>query len=61
MRFERTNSKVLVIESDPLFDGIEERVSAVSKPSTNLMNAVPFTPPPSTKPLKILSFKMLPY
>ncbi len=29
--------------------------------STNLMNAVPFTPPPSTKPLKILSFKMLPY
>jgi hypothetical protein len=29
--------------------------------STNLMNAVPFTPPPSTKPLKVLSFRVLPY
>ena len=29
--------------------------------STNLIAAIPFTPPPSTKPLKILSFRMLPY
>jgi hypothetical protein len=29
--------------------------------STNLMNAIPFTPPPSTLPLKVLSFRVLPY
>jgi len=29
--------------------------------STNLMSAVPFTPPPTTKPLKVLSFRILPY
>jgi hypothetical protein len=29
--------------------------------STNLMNAIPFNPPPSTKPLKILSLRVLPY
>src|SRR5205807_2044441 len=29
--------------------------------STDLMTAVPFTPPPSTKPLKVLSFHVLPY
>jgi hypothetical protein len=29
--------------------------------STNLITAIPFTPPPSTKPLKIVSFRMLPY
>ena len=29
--------------------------------STNLMTAVPWTPPPSTKPLKVLSFRILPY
>jgi hypothetical protein len=28
---------------------------------TDLMAAVPFTPPPSTKPLKILSVRILPY
>lgn len=29
--------------------------------ATNLMAAVPFTPPPSTKPLKVLSLRILPY
>jgi hypothetical protein len=29
--------------------------------STNLMNAIPFTPPASARPLKILSTKTLPY
>lgn len=29
--------------------------------ATDLMNAVPWTPPPSTKPLKILSTRILPY
>jgi hypothetical protein len=29
--------------------------------TTNLMEAVPFTPPPSTLPLKILSLRILPY
>jgi hypothetical protein len=29
--------------------------------STNLMNAVPWNPPPSAKPLKVLSFRTLPY
>jgi hypothetical protein len=29
--------------------------------STNLMYTVPFSPPPSTKALKVLSFRMLPY
>jgi hypothetical protein len=29
--------------------------------STNLMYNIPFTPPPSTKPLKVLSLRMLPY
>ena len=28
---------------------------------TNLMTAVPFDPPPSTRPLKVLSFRVLPY
>ncbi len=28
---------------------------------TDLMTAVPFTPPPTTKPLKVLSFRILPY
>ncbi len=27
----------------------------------NLLSLVPFTPPPSTKPLKVLSFRILPY
>jgi len=27
----------------------------------NMMNSIPFTPPPSTKPLKTLSFRILPY
>jgi len=27
----------------------------------NMMNSIPFTPPPSTKPLKSLSFRILPY
>ncbi len=29
--------------------------------ATNMMARVPFTPPPSTKPLKILSLRNLPY
>jgi len=29
--------------------------------TTNLINAINFTPPPTTKPLKILSFRILPY
>ena len=29
--------------------------------TTDLMAAVPFTPPPSTKPLKVLSLRILPY
>jgi hypothetical protein len=29
--------------------------------STNLLTAIPFTPTPSTKPLKVLSFRILPY
>ena len=29
--------------------------------STNLISAIPFTPPPTTQPLKVLSFRILPY
>jgi hypothetical protein len=29
--------------------------------STDLLTAIPFTPTPSTKPLKVLSFRILPY